>query len=74
MLLIKLEESHYLAKVKIAIQVVIESSSEIVNWVRARVYAIACTIVDKVGNSIEVTTLKTLRKERLQEGWIDWRK
>ena len=63
MLLIKLEESHYLTKVKVAIQVVIESSSEIVNWVRARVYTIACTIVDKVSNSIEITTLKTLRKE-----------
>ena len=63
MLLIKLEESHYLAKVKIAIQVVIECSSEIVNWVRARVYAVACAIVDKVRNSIKVTTLKTLCKE-----------
>ena len=68
---IELQECHYLAKIEVCIQVMVQRCSEVVNGEVGQVDSIPLAVVGKMGNSIDVVPLETIYVELAEIARVD---
>ena len=71
MTLVKLYEGHYFVKIKLCVKIVIQCGSKVVNRVVTEINSIAFAVINKMGDTIDIVSFKTLGEKFVKIAWVN---